>query len=56
MSGEVVHTAHLSLPPPAQAPGGGVQALGLGKLIHNVLGEELVAAIATGQHNGGQFG
>ena len=56
LDAEIAAAAQLSLPPPAQAPGGVVQALGLGELVHDVLGEELVPAVAAGQHDGGQLG
>ena len=41
MGGKVVHPANLSLPPPSQTPGGVAQALGLGKFVYGILGEEL---------------
>ena len=56
LDAEIAAAAQLSLTPPAQAPGGVVQALGLGELVHDVLAEELVAAVAAGQHDGGQLG
>ena len=56
LDAEVAFAAQLGLPPPAQAPGGSAQALGLGELVHDVLAEELVAAVAAGQHDGGQLG
>ena len=56
LQAEVAAAAQLGLPPPAQTPGGSVQALGLGELVHDVLAEELVAAVAAGQHDGGQLG
>ena len=56
LEAEVAAAAQFSLAVPAQAPGGVVQALGLGELVHDVLAEELVAAVSAGQHDGGQLG
>ena len=54
MGGKVVHPANLSLPPPSQTPGGVAQALGLGKFVYGILGEELMTAVAAGEHHRGQ--
>ena len=56
MGGEVVVTACVALPPPAQPPGGRLDALGLCELVDDIGAKVLMAAVAAGEHQGGQLG
>ena len=56
LSGPVGLTGQLALTPPAQAPLGIIQGLGLDELLDGGGGEVVVLAVAAGQHDGAQLG